>query len=99
MKPFKVCFLNEETEIKLLSENEVIRKAIHRHIESLKENAFCGFQIPKRLIPYDVNNLWKLNLPLVWRLLYTVASFDKDKYIVAIIDWMNHKEYAKLFGY
>lgn len=35
----------------------------------IEENAFCGIQIPKRLIPkeyktkYDVKNLWKYNLP------------------------------------
>lgn len=49
--------------------------------EDLKRDAFCGVQIPKRLIPkfYEggfgkMDNLWKYDLPKAWRLVYTVKK-------------------------
>lgn len=70
----------------------------------MEENAFCGIQIPKRLIPktylrkYGVDNLWKYDLPEGWRLLYSVR---RDEIIVVsiILEWPPHKEYERRFGY
>lgn len=40
-------------------------KFLNQAMDNIEENAFCGIQIPKRLIPkeYDVKNLWKYDLP------------------------------------
>lgn len=85
-------------------EDSILYKWISRAIDDLGENAFCGTQIPKRLIPkiyiemYGIDNLWKYDLPKGWRLIYTVA--DGDVCIISIIlEWMNHKDYEKRFGY
>ena len=75
-----------------------------RAFQDIKENAFCGIQIPKNLIPKEyleksgVNNLWKYNMPDAWRLLYSVEN--QEIIVVSIIlEWMDHKEYEKRFKY
>jgi hypothetical protein len=46
------------------SERELF-KIINQALDNIERNAFCGIQIPKRLIPkqylskYRLNNLWK----------------------------------------
>lgn len=79
-------------------------KRLNRAFGDLEENAFCGTQIPKRLIPktylkkYGVDNLWKYDLPKGWRLLYSVR---RDEIIVVsiILEWLPHKEYERRFKY
>ena len=77
---------------------------IVRAFEDIENNAFCGIQIPKKLIPkeylkkYPVKNLWKYNLPDAWRLIYSVQG--KNLLVFSIIlEWMDHKTYEKRFGY
>jgi hypothetical protein len=42
---------------------------LNRAFDDLAEDAFCGIQIPKKLIPreyprkYGIDNLWKYDLP------------------------------------
>ena len=87
-----------------ITENKKIKQWLLRAFKDIKENAFCGVQIPKRLIPkeymkkYDVNNLWKYNLPDAWRLLYSVEN-QKIVVVSIILDWMDHKSYEKKFNY
>ena len=65
IKPSKVVFISDELEkdFNKLPEDNPIKKSIIRAIKDLKENAFCGIQIPKRLFPkeyvkkYNINNL------------------------------------------
>ena len=63
-------------------EEKLLYKWISRAIDDLSENAFCGIQIPKKLIPkvyiqkYGIDNLWKYDLPKGWRLLYSVAKSE-----------------------
>jgi Txe/YoeB family toxin of Txe-Axe toxin-antitoxin module len=107
IKPSKVKFISEELEkeFESLSENEHIKKAIIRAIEDLKQNAFWGIQIPKKLIPneyiqkYQVKNLWKYDLPMGWRLIYTITVEDEINIISAILEWFDHKDYEKRFRY
>ena len=77
---------------------------INRALDDLEENAFCGRQVQKKLIPriyiqkYGIDNLWKYDLPSGWRLLYSVAD-GKIVVIAIIIEWMTHKDYEKRFQY
>ena len=52
-KASKVVFIEEklETSFNSLRNDDSIKKSIIRAIKDLKENAFAGIQIPKRLIP------------------------------------------------
>lgn len=75
-----------------------------RAFKDIEENAFCGIQIPKKLIPkeyilkFKVKNVWKYNLPGAWRLLYSLEG--KDTVILSIIlEWMDHKTYERKFKY
>ncbi|MFA5175801.1 MAG: hypothetical protein WC413_00885 [Candidatus Nanoarchaeia archaeon] len=107
IKPSKVVFISDELErdFNLLKEEDPIKKGIIRAIKDLKENAFCGIQIPKKLFPkeyiqkYGINNLWKYDLSDGWRLLYTVNPENKVELISAILEWFDHKEYERRFNY
>ena len=106
-KAFKVVFISEDLEkdFHSLKEDDPIKKAMIRAILDLKENAFSGIQMPKRLIPkeyvqkYYVNNLWKYDLPRGWRLIYTVTAENEVDLISAILEWFDHKDYEKRFKY
>ena len=107
IKASKVVFISEELEddFNSLKVDDPIRKAMARAIGDLKENAFSGIKIPKRLFPkeyvqkYGITNLWKYDLPRGWRLLYTVTSDNEVELISAILEWFDHKDYEKRFKY
>jgi len=106
-KPAKeVKFIEEDLENYFLSlpDNNSIKKGIKRAIVDLKENAFCGNKIERKLIPkeyknkYGIDNLWWYPLPDAWRLVYTIAA-DKYGILAVIIEYFDHKNYARRFGY
>jgi Txe/YoeB family toxin of Txe-Axe toxin-antitoxin module len=85
-------------------EDKTLYKFIDRAIDDLKLNPLSGTKIPKKLWPpeykkkYDINNLWKYDLPNAWRLIYIVEA-DEVKIVNIILEWFNHKEYCKRFKY
>ncbi len=104
-KQCKVQFANEKVEQafnKLDDQN--LKKLIERAFCDIETNPFCGIQVPKRLIPkeyikkFDIDNVWKYNLPNAWRLIYSVRG-GKIVIITIILEWMDHKEYEKIFHY
>src|SRR3989344_1415314 len=93
--PSKIRFSDEKVQkaFEKLAEGTGDEKELHswliRAFEDIEKNAFCGIQIPKRLIPkeYNVTNLWKYNLPSAWRLLYFIEN--QQIYVVSIVlEWM-----------
>ena len=107
MKPDKVVFVDEDLEdsFNSLSDNDPIKRGIVRAIKFIQQNAFCGRNVRKELIPrklidkYTINNLWIYDLPDGWRLLYSVTSGGEIEVIAAVLDWMNHKDYERLFNF
>ncbi|MFT4244739.1 MAG: hypothetical protein ACMXYB_04785 [Candidatus Woesearchaeota archaeon] len=85
-------------------QDKQVYKWLLRAFEDIEENAFCGIQIPKKIIPkeyvqkYEVHNLWKYNLPNAWKLLYSVEN-NEIIVVSIVLDWMNHKEYERTFKY
>ena len=78
--------------------------AIEREKNNLFINPHRGIQIKKKQIPkeyiirYGITNLWKINLPDFWRMLYTITGNELD--IISVLpEFMNHDRYNKLFGY
>jgi Txe/YoeB family toxin of Txe-Axe toxin-antitoxin module len=75
-----------------------------RAFKDIENNAFCGIQIPKKLIPkeyvkkYGVKNLWKYNLPNAWRLLYSIEA-SEILVLSIILEWLSHKDYERRFNY
>ncbi len=104
----KVKFSDRKVKEAFLHLNTSNEKNIYnwliRAFKDIEDNAFCGIQIPKRLIPqeykkkYNIHNLWKYNLPNAWRLLYSIEN--QEIIVVSIIlEWMDHKTYEKRFKY
>lgn len=82
----------------------IMLRAILRNIERIKTNPPSGDCIPKKLIPkeyaikYGITNLYRMELPFFWRMLYTIR--DKEVEIIAfVLDIVDHKEYNKIFKY
>lgn len=107
VRPSEVVFAddNVEKDFLSLSKDNEIRKYIQRAIIDIKQNAFCGIPIPKRLIPkeyiqkYDIQNLWKYDLPDGWRLVYAITTRNKVEIISVILEWFNHSDYERRFNY
>ena len=107
IKPSKVVFANEKVEKEFfeLDDNDDIKKHIRKAIEEIRGNAFCGVQLPKRLIPkeytqkYGIKNLWKYDLPDGWRLVYSITTPNKVEIISIILEWFDHPNYKRRFGY
>ncbi|MFA7707328.1 MAG: hypothetical protein WCX73_00075 [Candidatus Pacearchaeota archaeon] len=79
-------------------------KEINKAIEDIKQNAYCGRNVKKALIPkeliikYNLNNLWIYNLRVDWRLIYTISNTEIEVLSI-VLDWMNHKDYERLFNF
>ena len=84
-------------------EDRQLHAAIVRATKALEANPQYGIRVPSRLIPklhvrkYGVNNLWKINLPRAWRLLYSVVA-DEVQIVSMVLEWLTHKEYERRFG-
>jgi len=83
-----------------------ILNAIHKKVELIKSNVHYGNPIAKRLIPdeykakYGITNLFRVELPNFWRMLYTLTGSEMEVEIIAfILDILDHKQYDKKFGY
>ncbi len=107
IKSSKVVFVSEklEKEFESLSEEDPIKKHIRRAIEDLKTNSFSGIKIPQRLFPkeyvqkYGIKNLWKYDLPQGWRLIYTIIRENEVQLLSIILEFFDHKNYERRFGY
>jgi Txe/YoeB family toxin of Txe-Axe toxin-antitoxin module len=106
-RPIKVVFADGEIKNdydELEQSDPKLYKFISRALDDLKRDPDCGVHIPKKLIPkiyiqkYEINNLWKYDLPGGWRLIYSLAGSEVEV-IAIILEWFDHKNYAKRFGY
>ncbi len=114
MKKIRAIFSPEAEEIyKYLnkqaptSKNErMILNSVNNKIELIKANFHYGDPIAKKLIPqeykskYGVTNLFRVELPNFWRMLYSLVDGETEIEIIAfVLDLIDHKEYDKKFGY
>lgn len=93
---------------KKLENGDDSEKELHKFLvqafRNIEGNAFCGIQVPKKLIPvyykskYEVKNLWKYDLPKGWRLIYSIESEEIVVYSI-VLEWLSHKDYEKRFKY
>jgi len=97
-------YLNKESEYS--KTEKTILKAIREKAELIKQNPHFGNPIAKKLIPkeyklkYGLTNLFRIELPNYWRMLYTLTEGETKIEIIAfVLDIINHKEYNKKFGY
>ena len=103
----KVIFIEKklEDDYDFLPEDDWLKKALKRAIVNLKENIFCGEIISKKLIPkiyiqkYGIDNLYWYGLPNGWRLLYSIMTIENKECLAVIVEYMDHPNYEKRFGY
>lgn len=85
-------------------EDKKLYAFIVRAIRDLKTNPMSGIKLPKNIWPkeyiakYNLNNLWKYDLPNGWRLIYTI-KVDEIMILNVILEWFGHKEYERRFNY
>jgi hypothetical protein len=85
---------------------ETILKAFHQKVELIKKDIHYGQQIFKNRFPkqykrqYGITNLWRVELPSFWRMIYTITSDSSNiEIVILVIDILDHKQYDKIFGY
>jgi Txe/YoeB family toxin of Txe-Axe toxin-antitoxin module len=88
----------------LKDRNPRLSKEIEKALNDICKNYSVGRNVRKKLIPksliqkYGINNLWIYNLRKDWRLLYSVEGGEVE-ILAVVLDWMNHKDYEKLFKF
>ena len=104
----KIIFADEKIKMAWESVSETdkdLAKQLFKAKEDIKENAFYGRAVLKKLIPktyikkYGIDNPWIYDLPSSWRLLYTIITPNKIEIISVVLNWMSHKEYTRLFKF
>ena len=96
--------LNEEAPTS--KTERMILKALNQKIELIKLNPHYGDPVAKNLIPeeykkkYSVTNLFRVELPAFWRMLYSLTDGESEIEVIAfVLDLVEHKEYDQKFGY
>ena len=95
----------KETFESLKNFDKDLYEQIDKATDEISKNVFCGRNVKKKLIPkelikkYGIGNLWIYNLRSGWRLLYSITSPDKIQILAIVLDWMNHKDYERLFKF
>lgn len=96
--------LNEEAPTS--KTERMILKAVNQKIELIKSNPHFGNPIAKDKIPneykqkYGITNLFRVELPAAWRMLYTLTDGESEVEIIAfVLDVIDHEQYDKKFGY
>lgn len=86
------------------SEEIMLWNGIQRSFDLIENNPFYGRNAKKEQIPryyikkYGAGNLFIVNLPLFWRMIYTLEG-DKVEIIAFVLDIFNHEDYNKRFGF
>ena len=112
MKKIEVVFYPDAEEVhqKLINstskKDKMLLKAIDHKVELIKQDIFYGNPIAKILIPaeykskYEVKSLFRVELPLFWRMLYSVTEDKNEIEIIAfVLDIVDHKKYNEKFKY
>jgi len=114
MKTVRVIFSSEAEEVYRYLNKQAptskiersILNAVTKKIELIKDNVHYGDPISKQLIPkeyktkYGITNLFRVELPNSWRMLYTLTDGETEIEVIAfILDVIDHKVYNKKFGY
>lgn len=83
-----------------------ILNAVNNKIELIKANFHYGNPIAKDKIPqeyrekYGITNLFRVELPNYWRMLYSLTDAETKIEIIAfVLDIIDHETYDKKFGY
>lgn len=79
-------------------------KIVNGGVDVLKENMFAGERVERRKFPryyvqkFGVSNLYKFNLDVRTRLVYTLVA-EEGGVAVVVLEILDHKKYERRFGY
>ena len=97
-------FLKEQAQKS--KKERMILDSLREKLSIIQKNPHYGNPVKKKLIPayykikYSANNLFRVELPQFWRMLYTLTNSETEIEIIAfVLDVCNHKEYDRKFGY
>ena len=97
-------FLNKEAAHSKVERS--ILSAINKKVELIKSNMHYGEPVNKKLIPaeysgkYGITNLFRVELPNYWRMLYSLTDDECGIEIIAfVLDFLDHPQYNRKFGY
>ncbi|PIU21248.1 MAG: hypothetical protein COT15_03175 [Candidatus Diapherotrites archaeon CG08_land_8_20_14_0_20_34_12] len=97
-------YLNEKSANSKIEKSILL--AINKKVELIKLNTHYGNPIGKDLIPkmykeqYGITNLFRIELPNRWRMLYSLTNGGTEIEIIAfVLDIIGHGTYDKKFGY
>jgi len=92
------------TETSDVSYHEQLLVSINNALKNIKANPFYGDLIPRKYISkttiqrYGTDKIFRVELVGYWRLLYTLIG-NEVSIIAFILEYMDHEEYNKIFGY
>ncbi|MDP2750073.1 MAG: hypothetical protein Q8O89_04545 [Nanoarchaeota archaeon] len=97
--------VGEQRSNRITSSKEItLLNAINRIFDVVANNPFYGENAKKDLIPkeyrqkYDADNLFIVDLPDYWRMIYTLES-DEIEIVAFVLDIIDHNGYDKKFGF
>jgi len=97
-------YLNRESQVSKIERG--LLKSVRQKIEFIRQNPQYGNSISKKLIPkeyktkYGDINLFRVELPNFWRMLYTLTDGESKIEVIAfVLDIIDHNDYNKKFGY
>jgi hypothetical protein len=95
-----------EKQARTSKKERIILNSLKAKLDSIKKDPHYGSPIRKKLIPsyyrikYSANNLFRIELPQFWRMLYTLTNSETEIEIIAfVLDVLDHEDYDKKFGY
>ncbi|MCK5467355.1 MAG: hypothetical protein KAJ14_06435 [Candidatus Omnitrophica bacterium] len=100
----KVIFVGDKIEniFNLLPDEDPLKKGIIKAIQDIINNCRVGEVVKKNSVilknykdKYKIKNLRVYDLPLAYRLMYTITPSDIE-IISVILDWKNHKDYDRM---
>ena len=90
-------YLNENAPTS--KQERMILNALNKKVELIKANPHFGDPIAKKLIPqeykekFGVTNLFRVELPAFWRMLYTLTDGESEVEIISfVLDIVDHKK-------
>jgi hypothetical protein len=113
MKDVRIIFSPEAEEVykkinadaQKSKQSKMILNAINHKTELIKSNIHYGNPIAKNLIPkeykqkYSITNLFRVELPVFWRMLYTLTNNEQVEIIAFVLDIIPHSDYNDKFKY
>lgn len=101
----KKVFLKLKNKNPITKKELTLLKAIEYKFEIIQSDHFYGTKVQKHLIPkeykdkYDIKSLYRVELPMFWRMLYTLKENNEIEIIAFVLDIVNHKVYNRTFKY